>query len=81
MPTTSGRATAFGRPRRARRARAAAQIDQRPRAVGRAGQRPDDFPNQQEVEGAVKERESSAFARARERGALTQLVPAFDIRG
>ena len=72
---------AFGRPRRARRARAAAQIDQRPRAVRRARQRPDDFADQQVVERAVKEREGGALAGARERRALPQLVPAFDVGG
>ena len=71
---------ALRRPRRAGRARAAPQVDQRPRRPPRPAA-PGGCPDQQEVERAVEQREGRAFARARERGALTQLVPAFDVGG
>src|SRR3954470_18668404 len=72
---------AFGRPRRPRCAGAAAEVHQRAGTVRGAGQRADDFPDQQKVEGTIEEREGGSFPGACERGALSQLVPAFDVGG
>ena len=67
------------RPRRARRAGAAAEIEQRPDIRPRLWQPFDDMRQNEIVERAVEERESRTLTGARQGGAFGQLLPPLDV--
>ena len=67
-------------PRSARRARTAAEIEDRVDARG-AMQRADDRPRHEEMKGTVEQRKSRALSGAVERAARCQLRAALDVAG